>query len=112
MPSQVRIIQQRNSAEWGNLIQDVIKRDAYGQEHFYFGVTDPERADKIRRALRTAGKRLQVGTRVYWSECTGCTEGGADCRFHVNYTVFDMEQARAYMAQQSAKRSGGRTRAS
>lgn len=108
MPNQVRIIQQRNSRQWDELVSDVIARGALGQEHDYFGITDPERADRIRRALRTAAKRQQHGARVYWNECKGCVNGGPDCRYHVFYTLYDMETARQYKANQAAaKRKPG-----
>ena len=106
MPSKVRIIQQRNSRQWDELVDDVLARRALGTEHEYFGITDPERADKIRRALRTAAKRQQVGAKVYWKECQGCANGGADCRYHVYYTLYDMDVARRYKADQAAAKGG------
>jgi hypothetical protein len=104
VPSQVRIIQQRNSRQWDELVDDVLVREAHGQEHEYFGITDPDRADKIRRALRTAARRKGVGAKVYWNECKGCTNGGAECRYHVKYTLYDMAVARQYKADQAASR--------
>ena len=101
MPSQVRIISKRNSRQWDELVQDIITRGAFGQEHDYFGITDPERADSVRRAIRTAGKHLGVGSKVFWHECTGCENGGPECKFHVSYTVYSMEEARKYKAGQA-----------
>lgn len=108
MPSQVRIIRERNSRQWDELVEDVLGRGAHGLEHEYFGITDPERADKVRRALRTAAKRKQVGAKVFWKECGGCANGGAECKFHVFYTLYDMETARAYKASQSQQQRAGR----
>lgn len=108
MPTKVRIIQQRNSRQWDELIHDLIGRGAVGTEHDYFGITEPDRADRIRRALRTAAKREGYGAKVFWYECKGCSNGGADCRYHVSYTLYDMDVAREYKAQQAASKRPGR----
>ena len=106
MPSQVRIIRERNSAKWDDLVRDVIQRKAYGTEHDYFGVVNGDRADKIRRAIRTAGGHQGVGSKVYWKECPApgrCANGGPDCKFHVYYTIYDLDEARKYKAQQASE---------
>ena len=103
MPSQVRIIRERNSSRWDDLVRDVIQRNAYGVEHDYFGVTNGDRADKIRRAIRTAGGHLGVGRKVYWKECPApgrCVNGGPECKFHVYYTIYNLDDARKYKADQ------------
>ena|SRR5215472_15336035 len=106
MPSQVRIIRERNSAKWDDLVRDLINRGAYGVENDYFGIATQDRADKIRRAIRTAGGHLGVGRKVYWKECPNpgrCKNGGSDCKFHVYYTIYDLDEAREYKVKQAAE---------
>jgi hypothetical protein len=107
MPSQVRIIRERNSAKWDDLVRDVISRGAFGVEHDYFGIISSERADKVRGHIRTAGKHQGVGSKVFWKECPApgkCANGGSDCKFHVYYTIYDLEEARSYKARQGQQR--------
>ena len=98
MPSQVRIISPRNSADWDALVRDVMTRNAYRVEHTYFGINGEDRADKVRRSLRTAAGHLGVAAKVFWYDCGGCANGGADCTHHVSYTIYPLEDARAYKA--------------
>lgn len=112
MATQVRIISRRNSAEWDHLVEDVLNRNALGTEHDYFGCASQERADAIRRHIRTAAKRKQVGSRVYWKPCPtpgACANGGPGCTHHVYYTLFDMEVARQYKARQAEIAQQNRT---
>lgn len=105
MPSQVRIISRRNSAQWDDLVRDALSR--LGEEHDYFGVTTQARADEVRRKIRTAAKRQGLGAKVFWKECPNpgnCSDGGPDCQFHTYYTLYNMELARAYKAQQAQQR--------
>ena len=107
MPSKVRIIQRPNSKRWDELIIDAITRGAFGDEHEhdYFGINGQDRADSIRRHLRTAARHQGVGAKVFWKECPNpgkCETGGADCTHHVYYTLYDMETARKYKADQAA----------
>lgn len=106
MPSKVRIIRERNSAKWDDLVRDAMQRNAYGSEHDYFGVVTAERADKVRRGIRTAAGHQGVGSKVFWKECPApgaCANGGPDCKFHVYYTIYDIEEARKYKAQQASQ---------
>lgn len=106
MPSQVRIIRERNSAQWDDLVRDVLQRVAWGVEDDYFGIETQARADKVRRAIRTAGGHQGCGRKVYWKECPTpgqCANGGPGCRFHVYYTLFPMDAARTYKAEQAAR---------
>lgn len=102
MPSKVRIISERNSARWDEIIQSLMDAGAWEQEQTYFGIEDPARADSIRRAFKTAGRHKGVAVKSYWKECTGCKDGGQQCRYHVHFTVYDMDKARAYRARQAA----------
>ena len=102
MPSKVRIISERNSAKWDDIIQSLIDAGAWGNEQTYFGIEDPERADKIRRAFKTAGRHKGVSVKSFWKECAGCKDGGAECRYHVYYTIYDMDVARQYKSKQAA----------
>jgi hypothetical protein len=104
MPSRVRIISPRNSAEWDDLVRDVLNRGALGVEHDYFGITTEERADKVRRCIGTAGRHLGAGRKVYWKPCPApgaCANGGPECKYHVYYTVYDLDVARAYKVKQA-----------
>lgn len=100
MPSQVRIISPRNSAQWDELIADA----PAGQENTYGGIASQQRADEVRRKLRTAGKRRDdIAAKVFWYECKDkqrC-KFGADCQYHVSYTVYPMDAARKYKARQA-----------
>ncbi len=114
MATQVRIISRRNSAEWDHLVSDVIERGALGIEHDYFGCTSQERADSVRRHIRTAARRAEHGAKVFWKECPtpgACANGGPSCTHHVYYTLYDMDVARQYKAQQAAQSQNTRTAA-
>jgi len=105
MPDRARIIRERNSAKWDDLVRDVLNRGAFGVEHDYFGITSNERADKVRRCIRTAGGHLGVGRKVYWKDCPApgkCANGGPDCKFHVYYTIYNLDEARDYKAKQGS----------
>lgn len=109
MPSKVRIISPKNSAQWDDLIRDAAR--SLGNENTYFGIVNNERADKVRRGLRTAGRHIGVAVKAYWKECPEagrCSLGGNDCQFHVYYTVFDMDTARSYKARAAQAAAGGR----
>lgn len=106
MPTQVRIISKRNSAQWDELVASITGKGAWNTEHTYGGISNNERADQVRRAIVTASKRENVGKKVFWYECPdkpGC-KFGSDCQFHVSYTLYPMEDARRYRAQQSKPR--------
>lgn len=101
VPSQVRIISRRNSAEWDKLVRAAMRPRWLRTEHDYFGITNEDRAESVRKALRTAGRHQGVGSRVYYQPCDSpgsCRYGGPDCRFHVKYTIFPLDEARAYKA--------------
>lgn len=111
MPSQVKIIRERNSTKWDDLVRDVISRQAYGVEHEYYGITNPDRAARVYRAIRTAGAHLGVGRKVYYRECPApgkCKSGGPDCTHHVYYTIYDLDVARDYKAKQAQNNAAGR----
>lgn len=98
MPSKARIIAGPRNVSFDHYIEDIIGRGAWGEDHEYFGITDPERADYVRRKLRTAGRHIEppVAVKAFWHECAGCNDGGPDCRYHVTFAVYDMETARQY----------------
>jgi len=108
MPSQVRIISPRNSARWDTLIQGFIDAGAWKQQQTYFGCVSQDRADKVRRALRTAGKHLGISVYAFWTECGGCNDGGTECRYHVNFSIHTMEEAREYKARQAQQLAASR----
>lgn len=104
MPSQVRMpryVSQKNSSSWDDIIRSVIGTKKLGEENTYFGIVSEERAQEVYRKLRTAASHQGMARKVFYYPCTGCKDGGADCRYHVSFTLFDMEAARAYKAQQA-----------
>jgi hypothetical protein len=109
MPQQVRMpryISQKNSTSWDDIIGAVIQAGKLGEENHYFGITTEERAQEVYRKLRTAATHHGHARKVFWYPCTGCKDGGQDCRYHVSFTLFDMETARAYKAGQSQQKPG------
>lgn len=104
MPQQVRIIAGPRDHSWDSFIADLVTSRGYGHEREYVGVVSEQRAEEIRRKLRTAGKHHGVSVRVFWKPCKGCKSGGADCAYHVCYTAFDPAAARAWKARQSQRR--------
>lgn len=104
MPNQVRIISQRNALQWDDIIKALMDQNIWRTEQTYGGITTEERADKVRRCLRTAGRHKGVGSKVYYKPCDapGKCKFGADCSYHVQYAIFDLEEARQYKTQQSA----------
>lgn len=108
MPSQVRYIQRRNSAEWDALVRAAGR--LLGQENDYYGITNEARADEVRKYIRTAGRHVGVGSRVYYVPCdqAGACRGGPECRYHVKYTIYPIDEARAFKARQA--QTGAATR--
>lgn len=108
MPSQVRIISGPRNTSFDHFIQDIVDKGNFEVEHTYFGIKDLERAMFVRNKLNTAGKHMDpvVAVKAFRQECQGCAQGGPDCRFHVSYTCYDMEKARAYKEKQKQYASG------
>lgn len=81
-------------------IEDVIRDGAWGIESEYVGLETQEAAEIVRQKMRTAGNHMNppVAVKAFWRECKGCKVGGPDCRFHVSFTVYDKDKARAYRA--------------
>ena len=103
MPQQVRMpryVSQRNSSSWDDIIRGLVDGAKHGQEQTYFGITNENRAQEVYRKLRTAAQHQGVGRKVFWYGCKGCNEGGRECRYHVSFTIYDIDEARAYRAQQ------------
>lgn len=105
MPSKVRIISPKNSAAWDQLVADLLS-GGLGKQETYGGIASEERADEVRRKIRTAARKREVASKVYWGPCDkpGQCGFGRDCTHHVYITFYDMEQGRKYKAQQSNKR--------
>jgi hypothetical protein len=102
VPDKVRIIAGPRDETWDQFIADLATR-GYGHERQYVGIATEERADQVRRKLRTAGKHQGVAVKAYWRECGGCEAGGPDCAYHVHYTIYDPAAARRYKARQAGK---------
>jgi hypothetical protein len=100
MPSKVRIIAGPRNVSFDHYIEAIIAEGTIGEDHDYFGIEDIERADYVRRRLRTAGRHMDpaVAVKAYYTECTGCDNGGPSCRYHVTFAAYDMATARKYKA--------------
>jgi len=106
MPSQVRIISRRNSPQWDDLVRSVAA--ALGVEHDYFGCATEERADEVRKKIRTAARHQGHGCKAYYKPCPSpgaCASGGPACTHHVYFTLYPIEAAREYKAKQAGARS-------
>lgn len=103
MPHQVRIIAGPRNTSFDGHITELIQQEGYGAERIYFGVTNQDRAEKIRRGMRQAGRHLGHSVKAFWEPCSGCKNGGRDCRFHIRYSAYDPEEAKRYKAQQATK---------
>jgi hypothetical protein len=103
MPSQVRIISPKNSAAWDELVAGVLSSIGLGKEQTYGGITDEARADTVRKKVRTAARKKDVASKVFYRPCDspGNCSFGDDCQFHVLMTFFPLDAARQYKAQQS-----------
>lgn len=98
----------RRGEDFTGYIRAQVEQVGFGAELEYFGITDPARADEVRRGLRRAGKKLGVAVKAFTAGCDGCRHGGPDCRHHVLFSTYDMEVARDYMRRKAeALRWGG-----
>lgn len=105
MPDRVRFIAGPRNTDWDDYVRRLVQERGYGHERQYVGITTRERADEIRRRLRTAGRHLGVAVKAFWQECEGCEHGGEGCAFHVLYTAFHPDDARRYKARQTGRAS-------
>jgi hypothetical protein len=103
-----RYISQKNSTSWDDIIKAIVGAGKLGEENTYFGIGTEERAAEVYRKLKTAATHHDLGRKVFYYTCTGCKDGGTDCRYHVSFTLFDKEVARAYKAQQAQQKNAGR----
>lgn len=93
----VRYISRRGES-FDHVIQAQVEQVGFGTELEYYGIEDPGRADDVRRGLVRAGKHLGVAVKAFAADCAGCRDGGPKCRYHIRFTTYTMEDARAYMA--------------
>ncbi len=100
-------------AKWGPrdrsfdaLVRDLVDQRGYGHAREYVGVTTEERAEQVRRGIRNAGRALGHSIKAFWKPCPGCQDGGADCRFHIEFTAYEPGAARAYKARQQQNAQG------
>jgi hypothetical protein len=113
MAGGVRIISGPRNKSFDHYIEDIIGRGGWEIEHDYFGIQDEDGADFIRRKMRTAGRHMNppVAVKAFWKPCPGvdkgCELGGPECRYHVKFTVYNMELARKFKekVQTSARRA-------
>lgn len=103
MPDRVRIIAGPRNIDFDDYIRDLVEERGYGKEREYVGCTTRERAEEIRRRLRMAGKHLGVSVKAFWAECGGCKPGGDSCAYHVRYTAYHPDVARAYKSRQTRR---------
>jgi hypothetical protein len=98
-----RIIAGPRDTSWDNFIAQLVTERGYGHEREYVGITTEDRADEVRRKLRTAGRHQGVSVKAFWRPCNGCEHGGPDCAYHVHYTAYHPDAARRYKGQQAGK---------
>lgn len=104
MPSQVRIISGPRDESWDRYIARLVQERGFGHEREYVGISDEKRANEVRRKLCTAGRHHGVSVKAFWQPCGGCEHGGPDCAYHVSYTAYDRDSARAYKDRQARRR--------
>lgn len=92
----------RRGEDFDRFIVDQMEQVGFGVECHYYGIEDPGRASDVRRGLRRAGQHVGVAVKAYSRDCSGCQEGGPRCRYHILFTSYSMEDARAYMAAKAA----------
>jgi hypothetical protein len=99
----VRIIRPRDT-NFDHYVTALVDEAGFGAERVYFGITSADRADQVRRRLRRAGAHLNppVSVKAFWYACTGCRQGGPDCRYHVSFTAYEPGAARDYKLAQLA----------
>jgi len=95
VPTKVRIISKKDSS-WDHFIAELVEQEGFGSERTYFGIATRERAAEVRSKLVSAGRHHEVSVKAFWKECQGCPDGGSECRFHVFFSAYDPEVARAY----------------
>ena len=100
-PQAARYVTRRGES-FDRYIRDQVEQVGFGVERKYYGIITPGRADEVRRGLRRAGRHLGVAVKAFTASCTGCRDGGHDCRHHVLFTSYSMEAARVYMRQKAA----------
>lgn len=116
MPSKVRYITRKSKEEIDldrnslHVIQQLWNAGKRGEDATHFGITDQETADALRKSYRRVGRKVKpegVAVKAYWQSCeTGCAAGGESCRFHVVFSLHDMAEARAYMAEKARYAAG------
>lgn len=97
---------QNKDDSWDHHIASLIEQAGFGREREYFGIETPERAREVRQKMVTAGNHLGVSVKAFWKDCAGCQNGGPVCRFHVYFTAYDRDVARAY-AERKQRYAGG-----
>lgn len=104
MPSQGQMWSRRNSKGWDDLLQRMVDAKLYHQERPYVGIVTEDEADRVRRAMATAGKRrTDASVKAYWKECGGCgctADDGSAGRYHVMITLYYPDEALRYKQQQ------------
>lgn len=104
------VFYRRAAESFDHYIRDQVATDGFKVEWTYFGCETEARADEVRRGLRRAGQHLRVSVKVFITECQGCRHGGPECRYHVPFTSYDSQDARAYMAAKAATLQWGARR--
>jgi hypothetical protein len=104
MATQARIIAGARDRNFDHYIADLVEGEGFGTQREYYGIENADRAEVVRRKLRTAGAHLGVSVKAFWGECGGCANGGPSCRYHVYFTAYDPDAARAYKQKQAAAR--------
>ncbi len=107
MPDQVRFIQHKET-RYDAYVAELVSAKGYGKERHYAGISDRDQAESVRKALRQAGRHVGVSVKSYWEPCPnpGRCPAGKECRWHVRYSAYRQEDARAYKERISRRARG------
>lgn len=116
MPSKVRIITRKSREEIDldrnslHVLQQLWNQGMRDKDATHFGIQDYETADALRKSYRRVGRKVKpegIAVRAFWQTCdNGCEQGGESCRYHVVFSLHDMEDARRYMAEKRKYAAG------
>lgn len=106
MPDRVRYVMRKDDS-FDAYVRDLVASRGFGHERVYAGVTDRDNAETVRRKLRNAGRHLGVSVKAFWEPCDkrNCPAGG-DCRYHVRFSAYRPDDAKAYKARLAKRTSG------
>ena len=106
MPTQARIISKRNSPDWDVKVTAWLEEYGYDNEQVYGGIEGEDRADEVRKKIKTAARRAGFTAKTYWNVCNaapGKCPYDPKCTHHVKFSFYDPEVARQYKTKQAQR---------